>query len=79
MSIFVLECSKMRCQLGLRPSWGAYNAPPEPLAVGREENDEIRKEGEELRECKKSTSGPQSLHEKLMALQTKKVGNHWDF
>ena len=58
--LFALEGSKMRCRLGLRPRprWGAYSAPPEPLAVGREGNDERRKEGEEGRKCKKLTLWP---------------------
>ena len=54
-SLFALECSKMCCRVGLRPSprWGAYSVPPEPPAVGREGNEERRNEGEEGWECKK--------------------------
>ena len=57
---FALECSKMRCRWGSAPdpAGGAYSAPPEPLAVVREGNDERRKEGEERRECKKLTLWP---------------------
>ena len=40
LSRFAIECSKMRCRLGLRPRprWesaagGAYSAPQDPLAV----------------------------------------------
>ena len=45
-SIFAIECSKMRCRLGLRPrprcgsaAGGAYSAPPDPLAVGGKEGE----------------------------------------
>jgi hypothetical protein len=34
-SLFALECSKMRCRLGLcpRPRWGSLQRSPNPLAV----------------------------------------------